>query len=118
MKEGGCYSYHGQSCYSLPCNWNMWISLGRVARRAENNLWVHYPKWRLGAPMAMVPSWAILHSRRRESVTAKVVETADLLQATQKMTDKKVKTAGQIQRRMGSSPINVVGKWSDDDCVW
>ena len=68
--------------------------------------------------MVMMPSLAILHSRRRESVTAKVVETADLLQAIQKMTDKKVKTAGQIPRRMGSSPINVAGKWSDDDCVW
>jgi hypothetical protein len=68
--------------------------------------------------MVMVPSLAILHSRKRESATAKVVETADLLQAIQKMTDKKVKTAGQIPRRMSSSPINVAGKWSDDDCVW
>jgi hypothetical protein len=68
--------------------------------------------------MVMMSSLTILHSRRRESVTAKVVEMTDLLQAIQKMTDKKVKTTGQIPRQMGSSPINVAGKWSDDNCVW
>jgi hypothetical protein len=68
--------------------------------------------------MVMMPSLTILHSRRRESVTVKVVEMTDLLQAIQKMTDKKVKTAGQTLRWMGSSPISVAGKWSDDDCIW